>query len=80
MEKTSVYLGDRERRRLAHLSEQEGVSQAEIIRRAIASYEPKPPDRNFKLFGSGRGPGDSAADIPKRELMRGFGESSLGDR
>jgi hypothetical protein len=54
VEKTSVYLGDRERRRLTHLADQEGVSQAEIIRRAIAAYEPKPPDREFRLFGAGR--------------------------
>jgi predicted transcriptional regulator len=54
VEKTSVYLGDRERRRLAHLADQEGVSQAEIIRRAITAYEPKPPDREFKLFGAHR--------------------------
>jgi hypothetical protein len=80
MEKTSVYLGERERRRLSQLAREEGTSQAEIIRRAIAAYEPKRPDREFRMFDSGRGPGGSVADIPKRELLKGFGESSLGER
>jgi hypothetical protein len=80
VEKTSVYLGERERRRLARLAAQEGVSQAEVIRRAIGAYDPKPPDRQFRVFNSERGPGGSVADSSKRELLKGFGERSLGER
>ncbi|MGH9026359.1 MAG: CopG family transcriptional regulator, partial [Acidimicrobiia bacterium] len=58
VEKTSVYLGERERQRLAQLAREEGTSQAEVIRRAIAAYAPKRPDRNFKMFDSGRGRGE----------------------
>ena len=75
MRKTSVYLSEEETRRLAWLAEREGVPQAEIIRKAIASYAPTVEgDRNFALFDSGEGPGDSVADIPEEELLRGFGE------
>lgn len=76
MDKTSVYLGERDRRRLAHLARVEGVSQAEIIRRAIERYEPVggSVDREFMLDGVFEGPGDAVADIPERDLLRGFGE------
>ena len=40
MRKTSVYLTERESRRLAELADSEGRSQAEIIRAAIAAYVP----------------------------------------
>ncbi len=49
MRKTSVYLTERESRRLAELARSEKRSQAEIIRDAIASYVPP-----------GRGDGDFA--------------------
>ncbi len=75
MDKTSVYLDESDRRRLAHLAHIEGVSQAEIIRRAIERYEPArvAVDREFLLDGVFEGPGDAAADIPERDLLRGFG-------
>lgn len=76
MEKTSVYLSERERKRLGELAEDTGMSQAEIIREAIAQYMPerfKTP-RYFASFGVGEGPGDSVADIPDEELFKGFGE------
>jgi hypothetical protein len=73
MRKTSVYLNDEELDRLAWLAERERTSQAEIIRRAIARYSPR-GDRNFAGAGSFDGPGDSIADIPEEELLKGFGE------
>lgn len=73
--KTSVYLDDDQAQRLARLAREEGRSQAEVLREAVATYQPKPSqDRNFALAGSGRGDGSSIADIPEEELLKGFGE------
>jgi hypothetical protein len=75
MRKTSVYLDEDQAKRLARLASQEGRSQAEILREAVASYEPKPShDRNFALTGSGHGDGSSIADVPEEDLLEGFGE------
>jgi predicted DNA-binding protein len=75
MRKTSVYLGEEQAERLARLARQEGRSQAEILREAVASYQPKrAEDRNFALAGSGRGDGSSIADVPEEALLDGFGE------
>lgn len=74
MNKTSVYLTDDEVARLAALAAREGTSQAEVIRRAIRTYEPeRRGDRNFTLVGIADGPGGSIADIPEEELLEGFG-------
>ncbi len=75
MRKTSVYLGEEQAERLARLAREEGRSQAEILREAIAAYQPKRvEDRNFALSGSGRGDGSSIAGVPDEELLEGFGE------
>lgn len=74
MRKTSVYLDAEELGRLANLAEREGTSQAEVIRRAIRSYEPQGSGpRDFALVGVADGPGGSVADIPDDELLAGFG-------
>jgi hypothetical protein len=74
MRKTSVYLDEEQAMRLAMLARQEGRSQAEILREAVAGYQPKPSrDRDFALSGSGRGDGSSVADVPEEELLKGFG-------
>ena len=78
MRKTSVYLDDAQAIRLARLARQQGRSQAEILREAIAGYEPEPsPDRSFALTA-----GFSRIDKDPRpistmqddELLEGFGE------
>ncbi len=75
MRKTSVYLNEDQAKRLARLAREEGRPQAEILREAVATYQPKPSqDRNFALAGSGRGDGSSIADIPEEDLLKGFGE------
>jgi hypothetical protein len=75
VKKTSVYLTEAEVDRLAWLAEREGISQAEVIRKAIGAYTPERlGDRNFLLARSGEGPGGSIADVPEEELLRGFGE------
>lgn len=77
MRKTSVYLDDEQAERLARLSRQEGRSQAEILREAVASYRPKPSrDRSFALSaGFERSDEDRRpiSEIPEQELLEGFG-------
>ena len=77
MRKTSVYLEDDQARRLADFANRTRRPQADIIRAAIDSYVPRKPDKNFALRGQFKplnGDTRSIADIPKEELMRGFGE------
>ena len=74
MKKTSVDLGDDEIARLERLAEREGISQAQVIRNAILAYLPRGEvNRDFRLLGSGAGPGDSVADHAEEELLEGFG-------
>jgi predicted transcriptional regulator len=73
--KTSVYLSEVERRRLADLARLEGVPQAQVIREAIIAYEGRRTvDREFRLQAIAEGPGGSIADVPDEELLTGFGE------
>ncbi len=75
MRKTSVYLDEQEAERLARLAREQGRSQAEILREAIATYRPRPSeDRDFALAGSGHGDGSSIAEVPEEALLEGFGE------
>lgn len=77
MRKTSVYLDDAQAERLAALARAEGRSQAEIVRQAIAGYQPAAaPDRRFALAaGFERIDGDPRpiSQIPEHELLEGFG-------
>ncbi len=77
MRKTSVYLDEQQAERLARLARQEGRSQAEILREAVAAYQPVASrDRQFALAaGFPRIDGDPRAisQIPERELLEGFG-------
>lgn len=77
--KTSIYLDEALVQRLAWLAEREGRPQAEIVREAIAVYDPRPPKRDFSFFDSGSGPGDSIADLDEDECFEGFGEDSMGE-
>ena len=74
MKKTSIYLRDREVRRLRDLSRLTGRPQSDLVREAIAAYEPGPADRDLAIFvDDERGPGDSVADHAEEELLDGFG-------
>ena len=78
MRKTSVYLDEELSERLARLALEEGRSQAEILREAVASYRPGGfGDRNFELARAGfqRIDGDPRpiSQIPEEELLEGFG-------
>ncbi len=83
MRKTSVYLDDKQAKRLARLSRTEGRPQSQIIRDAIAHYEPPPRgDRNFALAGNFERVDDDPrpiSEIPKDELLEGFGKDSFGE-
>ena len=75
--KTSVYLDERQAARLALLARQEGRSQAEILREAVAGYTPRPSrDRNFALAaGFARIDDDPRpiSQVDEQELLEGFG-------
>ena len=72
--KTSVYLDDQLAERLARLARDEGRSQAEVLREAIARYQPGSiMDRDFALDGCTTGAGDSVADFDEADRLRGFG-------
>jgi len=77
MRKTSVYLDDQRAKRLARLAQQEGRSQADVLRKAIDAYEPETVrDRDFALAaGFPRIDLDPRpiSQIAKRELLEGFG-------
>lgn len=83
LNKTSVYLSDEDRARLARLAEREGKSQAMVLREAIALYDAQAPDLDFETFHLEVSPG--APGIPHFETgeelqewldtegMKGFG-------
>ena len=76
-QKTSVYLEPEQVRRLTDLAAHLGRSQAEIIRDAIARYDPAAEgDRDFALArGFGRVDSDPRpiSEIPDADLLDGFG-------
>ena len=78
MKKTSVYMDDRLAERLARLAREEGTSQAQVLRAAVASYRPKQrPDRDFALAAGFERIDDDPrpiSEIPDEELLKGFGE------
>jgi len=75
--KTSVYLSERESKRLVELAQSEGRPQAEIIREAILAYVPSAErDGDFALAaGFARVDDDPrpTSAIPEDELLAGFG-------
>lgn len=74
MKKSSLYLDDADVLRLRRLAAQERRSQAAIVRAALAAYEAGlRGDRNLALTGAWSGDGTSVADVPKRDLLQGFG-------
>lgn len=78
MRKTSIYLSEGQADHLARLAQAESRSQAEIIRKAISSYRPRPnQDRNFAVAGNFEriDPGSHPiSEISKAKLLHGFGK------
>jgi predicted transcriptional regulator len=77
MKKTTVYLDSESARRLARLAREEGCSQAEILRDAIAAYRPPSSrDRSAALAAGFHRIDDdprSISEILEDELLEGFG-------
>jgi predicted DNA-binding protein len=75
--KTSVYLSERESRRLAELARAEGRSQAEIIREAIMAYVPPAMSGGDFALAAGFVRRDDdprpISEISGDELLDGFG-------
>ena len=78
MRKTSVYLTEHESRRLIELARAEGRSQAEIIRQAIAAYEPTVAAEGEFALAAGFARRDDdprpISEMSEDELLNGFGE------
>lgn len=89
MRKTSVYLSDEDRERLARLAEREGKSQALILREALAMYDASLPDKNYELFDAFKDldlPPLPKFETPQEfqdwldtEGLKDWGKDSLGD-
>lgn len=67
MKKTSVYLSDEDRERLARLAERKGKSQAWVLREALAAYDVAEPDRNFELFDAWKNTESGRPHPPKSD-------------
>ena len=87
MKKTSVYLSDEDRERLARLAEREGKSQALVLREALALYDSQHPDLDFEIFKLKIEPGypgiphfESGQELQHwldTEGLKGFGSDGL---
>jgi predicted transcriptional regulator len=77
MRKTSVYLDEEQTQRLSRLAHEEGRSQAEVLRQALAAYRPKASaDRDFALAaGFSRIDSDPRpiSELSENDLLAGFG-------
>lgn len=78
MVKTTLYVPDELKRAVDHLARIKGVSEAELIRSALASYvaHETPQRPTFPLLPSRHGPGTSNDASRVDELLAdtGFGE------
>ncbi len=63
--RTQVYLTDKQRQRIDELAEAEGVTMAEIIRRAVDGYLEEQPDPKAALAATFGGAPD--ATVPSRD-------------
>jgi hypothetical protein len=87
--KTSVYLSEEDRERLARLAERKGESQAWVIREALLAYDASQPDKNYAILDMRVDPGypgipdiedpDEFQDWLDTVAMKGFGADSLGE-
>ena len=75
MKKTTLYLPESLKESLERRAAEEGLSEAELIRRALQREvgESAPPRPRIPLFQEGLG--DPAAAERVDELLAGFGES-----
>ena len=75
MRKTSVYLDEEHSERLKRVADLQQRSQSQVLRDAISEYADKvAQSREFACAAIADGPGDSVADVPEEQLLKGFGE------
>jgi hypothetical protein len=73
MKKTSVYLDAEVDRALDRLAAAEGVTKAEIVRRALAREVQRLPRPRITAIGVGAGPGDVADSVDDHLRQTGLG-------
>ena len=73
MKKTTIYLEPALDRALARLAEHQGVTKAEVIRRALTAAAEGAERPRIRAIGVGRGPGDVADDVDRHLDETGFG-------
>ncbi len=87
MKKTSVYLSEEDRERLARLAERKGQSQAWVMREALLAYDVSGPDKNFAIFDSWKHRDPNIPESPHFDdpqeyhdwLEKTIGEAMLAD-
>jgi hypothetical protein len=78
--KTSLYLSEEDRERLARIAARKGKSQAWVMREALLAYDASEPDKNFELMGGWKYADPNAAAGPSDPqeyhdwLMEGLAE------
>lgn len=75
MKKTSLYLEPEIDRGLDRLAKAQGISKAEVIRRALAEAVRRAERPRITAIGVGCGPGDVADDVDRHLRETGFGRS-----
>jgi predicted transcriptional regulator len=73
MRKTTVYLDPKVDVALGRLAAREGISKAEVIRRALADAVREVERPRLRSIGVGAGPGDVADDVDRHLRETGFG-------
>lgn len=73
MRKTSVYLEPDLDRALDRLADAEGVTKAEVIRRALRRAVASMDRPRVTAIGVGEGPGDVSQDVDRHLEESGFG-------
>lgn len=73
MKKTTVYLDESVDRAMARLAKEQGVTKAEVIRRALAVAASRAERPRITAIGVGHGPGDVADDVDRHLEETGFG-------
>jgi hypothetical protein len=71
--KTSIYLDPDLDLALARVAAREGVTKAEVIRRALAQAVAEAPRPRVRAIGVGEGPGDVADDVDRHLSQTDFG-------
>ena len=75
MKKTTIYLDGALDRAMGRLAKEQGVTKAEVIRRALTVAAERAERPRIRAIGVGHGPGDVADDVDRHLAETGFGAS-----